>query len=143
MAAERSNWRMGSDSGGPNAVNHGVGRPGQQPPSGPDAVKRVLTSLQTAFPDRHWQIDDLIVEGDKGVCRMTVSGTFGEIPQIPVEDAMLITDPPTGRPYSVQHIHIVRLAEGKIVEHWAARDDRGLLLQLGVIPQLQRAGATL
>src|SRR5690349_4967941 len=90
----------------PDAVNHGGGRPGQQPPSGPEGLRHVFRSIRTAFPDRRWRIDDLIGEGDRVVCRVTVSGTYGEIPPIPVEGAMLMTTPPAGQRYSVQHAHI-------------------------------------
>jgi predicted ester cyclase len=38
---------------------------------------------------------------------------------------------PTGRRVSAAQMHFVRFADGKIVEHWAVRDDAGLLRQLG------------
>lgn len=40
----------------------------------------------------------------------------------------------TGRSFTTTHIHIFRVAGGKIVEHWAERDDLGLMKQLGVLP---------
>ena len=99
--------------------------------------------LRTAFPDRRWQIDDLIAHGDQVICRLTVSGHFGSPPERPegplptgwvgVESTALIPPSAAGKPYSVKHIHIFRIAEGFIAEHWAARDDLGLLLQLGAI----------
>ncbi|HET9017299.1 MAG TPA: ester cyclase [Thermomicrobiaceae bacterium] len=123
----------------PDAINHASGRPGLQPPPGSAMLGDVFRSLHQAFPDRRWQIDDLIAEGDTVVCRMTVSGTYGENPPLPVESTFLITAPPMGRPYSVTHIHVLRVAEERIVEHWAARDDLGLLLQLGVISRPETA----
>jgi predicted ester cyclase len=33
----------------------------------------------------------------------------------------------------VEMVHIWRLANEKIVEHWAVRDDLGLMFQLGAI----------
>jgi predicted ester cyclase len=42
--------------------------------------------------------------------------------------------PVTGREFRVQHIHIFRVADGKIAEHWASRDDLGQLVQLGLLP---------
>ena len=38
---------------------------------------------------------------------------------------------PTGRSVSVQQIHIFRIEDGLIAEHWACRDDVGMLRQLG------------
>ncbi len=51
---------------------------------------------------------------------------------MPVEGGTLLQAiQPTGKPYSVRHIHAFRIADGKIVEHWAARDDLTLLEELG------------
>ena len=36
----------------------------------------------------------------------------------------------------MQHIHIFRIADGKLVEHWANRDDMGTMTQLGLTPEL-------
>jgi predicted ester cyclase len=132
-ALERGDLEDAASLWASHAVNHGAGRPGLQPPSGPSGLLGVLRSLQRAFPDRRWQIDDLIAEGDLVVCRLTVSGTYGDIPPIPVEGALLMRTPPTGHPYTVQHVHIFRLVDGKVTDHWAVRDDLGLLLQLGVL----------
>jgi predicted ester cyclase len=31
-------------------------------------------------------------------------------------------------------MHLVRFVKGKVVEHWAVRDDLGLMQQLGIVP---------
>ncbi len=41
--------------------------------------------------------------------------------------------PPTGKSFSVEHVHWHRVADGKLVERWAVRDDLGTLIQLGII----------
>ena len=41
--------------------------------------------------------------------------------------------PPTGKSFSVQHIHWYRLRNGKVAEHTANRDDVGMMVQLGLI----------
>jgi predicted ester cyclase len=69
------------------------------------------------------------------ICRLTVKGTHQGVPVVPVEGGPLLKAiQPTGKSYTVQHIHIFRIADGKIAEHWAARDDLGLLEQLGGLP---------
>jgi predicted ester cyclase len=36
--------------------------------------------------------------------------------------------------FSAEHIHIYRVIEGKLAEHWVVRDDLAMLRQLGVLP---------
>jgi len=127
----------------PDALNYASGRYGQVTPRGRTGMAIGFRMLLTAFPDRRWEIDDMIAEGDKVVCRVTVSGTFGAVPERPpwevppgwvgVESTELVPKAAAGQAYSVKHIHIFRIANRQIAEHWAARDDLGLLLQLGAL----------
>jgi predicted ester cyclase len=126
----------------PNAVNHaGLSNNAPVPPvlaPGLAGLRLVFESLKSAFPDRLWEVEDMIAEGDRVVCRMTVSGTHQSVPAVPVEGGpRLQRITPTGRHYEVQHIHIFRVEGGKIAEHWATRNDLGLLDQLGGLPPLQ------
>ena len=43
---------------------------------------------------------------------------------------------PTGRHVTVGLIDIMRLVDGKVVEHWNIGDDLSMLQQLGVIPSI-------
>ncbi len=40
----------------------------------------------------------------------------------------------TGRHVAWRFTHVFRIADGQLVEHWATRDDLGLLRQLGAWP---------
>jgi steroid delta-isomerase-like uncharacterized protein len=94
---------------------------------GPDRVKRVADQLRAAFPDLAYTVEQIIADGDFVVLRMTMTGTHkGPLPNSGL--------PGTGRQISVKQMHMVRFADGKIAEHWAMRDDLGMLRQLGVIP---------
>ena len=42
--------------------------------------------------------------------------------------------PATGKQVKFTEIHIVRIANGKAVEHWGNSDDMAMMQQLGVIP---------
>lgn len=108
----------------PNAVDHEPQRPLGAPGS-PQGLKAVVTMLRRAFPDDHYMIEDLIAEGDKVVARLTHSGTH---------QGAFLGLPPTGKHISTTSIHIFRFADGQLVEHWANKDDLGLMQQLGVIP---------
>ncbi|MGB8036236.1 MAG: ester cyclase [Nitrososphaeraceae archaeon] len=83
--------------------------------------------FRNALPDLYFSIEDMIAEGDKVVTLYTSYGThLGE----------LMGMPPTKKKLTASGIVIDRIdSSSKIVEHWAKRDDLGLLQQLGVIPQ--------
>jgi hypothetical protein len=42
--------------------------------------------------------------------------------------------PPTGKTFATTQSHWFRIADGKVIEHWANRDDLGTSLQLGWVP---------
>lgn len=42
--------------------------------------------------------------------------------------------PPTGLPFMAEQMHLMRFAEGRIIEHWSVRDDVGMMRQLGLAP---------
>ena len=110
-----------------NSRNHGcqVGRAG---------VRRVLEEIKTIFPDARLSILHSIAEDEWVVVRCTYSGTHRGVASLPVDGGMLVGVPPTGRFFEVQHIHMYRVLNGKIAEHFANRDDVGMVRQLGVLP---------
>lgn len=133
-------------------LNHASGRGGRAR-SGTQALGLVFELLRQAFPDRHWQVDELIAEGDRVACRMTVSGVFGGTPPRPatlpvphdwlgVESTELAPPDAAGKRYSVGHAHMFRVQDGLIAEHWATRDDLALLVQLGAIAPPGEVGRT-
>ena len=42
--------------------------------------------------------------------------------------------PPTGKRFATTQTHWMRVEDGKVIEHWANRDDQGTAVQLGWIP---------
>jgi steroid delta-isomerase-like uncharacterized protein len=91
-------------------------------PAGPEGVRRLVEIYRTAFPDIHFEHEDVICVGDRVAHRWTFTGTHrGEI--MGVE--------PTGRSVTVRGIEMNRIADGKIAESWAISDALGLLEQLG------------
>ena len=107
----------------PEFVNHSA------PPSLPadrEGIKILTTMFKGAFPDSYFTVEDMVAEGDKVATRKTFHGTHeGEFMGIP----------PSGRSVSMGLIDIVRISEGKVVEHWSMGDNLGIMQQLGVIPQ--------
>jgi steroid delta-isomerase-like uncharacterized protein len=93
--------------------------------TGAQALKQVWAVLLRAFPDIHVAVEDVITEGDKVVCRDTVTGTHqGEYRGLP----------PTGKSVRYNEIFIVRFAGGRIAEIWGVVDVFSQLQQLGAIP---------
>lgn len=93
--------------------------------AGPQWWREVFEFLYATLPDWQWTLDDLVAEGDRVVARLTVRGTHrgSEIP-------FLRGIAPTGRAVTWTHHHSFRLVDGRIAEHWANRDDLGLLRQV-------------
>jgi predicted ester cyclase len=99
---------------------------------GVEALKAFVACYRRAFPDARSAVEDQVAEDDKVVTRWRARGTRqGELGQIP----------PTGKSFEMDGVTIERIAGGKIVEVWVARDELGLLSQLGVRPDREAAGA--
>jgi steroid delta-isomerase-like uncharacterized protein len=106
----------------PDVLDHSR-PPGIAP--GAAGVRQQFDGFRAAFPDFRAEILDMISEGDRVVTRKVFHGTHrGELQGIP----------PTGREVEIHVIDIVRVAGGRIVEHWNVVDRLGLLQQLGVMP---------
>jgi steroid delta-isomerase-like uncharacterized protein len=104
----------------PDHENHDPTAP--EVPSGPEGVRRLVELYRSAFPDIHFEHEDVVDLGGKVAHRWTFTGTHrGEIMGIE----------PTGRAVAVQGIEINRIADGKIAESWAISDALGMLEQLG------------
>jgi len=101
---------------------------------GRDGFRHVLEDIFTTFPDWHVEIVDMVTEGDSVVMRCKVSGTHRGIGKIPVNGGMLVGVAPTGRHFETDHIHWFKFRDGKILDHYATRDDISMMRQLGLIP---------
>ncbi len=90
-----------------------------------EGVKQGLTKFRAAFPDLRYTVEDEITAGDKQVHRVSARGTQkGEFQGAPA----------SGKQAAWSEIHIVRLVNGKIVEHWGIEDQLGVMQQLGLAP---------
>jgi predicted ester cyclase len=96
--------------------------PGMEPNR--EGVKQLFRMFRSAFPDLHFQVDELIAADDKIVARISVSGT---------NEGSFMKMPPTGNKISYKLIDIFRLVNGKVVEHWGIGDNAKMMQQLGAI----------
>jgi predicted ester cyclase len=98
--------------------------PGQV--NGPQALRQTAQWLLAQFPDMRMTIEALVAEGDTVAVRVFSQGTnLGKL-----NGAM----PPTRRSFAARQSHWFRIADNKLVEHWATREDLPVMMQLGVIP---------
>jgi hypothetical protein len=70
-----------------------------------------------------------------GVVHNTMSGRQTGVAVIYGPDgAVAQAMPATGRRFATTQTHWLRLCDGKVIEHWANRDDQGTAMQLGWVP---------
>jgi predicted ester cyclase len=91
------------------------------------AAHTVATVIHRWFSGIRIAVEDVAVAGDLVWLRSRVSGT---------NTGSLMGFPPTGRTISIDLFDVVRMADGRVVEHWGIPDEMGMLEQLGLRPGL-------
>ena len=101
---------------------------------GPKDWSDVQARLAASFPDIAWTVLRTVAEGDHVWVETRMSGTH---------EGPFFGIAPTGRPFAVRQVHMLRIDDGLIREHWAVRDDLGVLVQIGAVapPTPSRAAA--
>lgn len=101
------------------------------PLRGQEAYRQFMEMYLRAFPDLHFDIEQMLASGDHVITRWHSSGTHqGELMGIP----------PTGRRGEGIHgCSIIQIRNGKISHEWLFWDTATLLRQLGVLPAPQGA----
>lgn len=102
----------------------GVG-PGREP------LKQAQQRISQGLADARMTIEEMIAEGDLVAVRLTSHGRHtGDFMGMPASD----------KEYTIGEIHIFRVRDGRIVEHWREADMLGMLQQLGAMPEpMQKA----
>lgn len=100
---------------------------------GAEGVKAVIVSLRRAFSDFRLTIEHLVVDGDMVWTRNVGTGT---------NDGSYMGNPPTNRHMRVDVFDVLRVVDGKVVEHWGVPDRLGALLQMGLLDSPGSAVAT-
>ncbi len=92
---------------------------------GRDGLRQAMERVARGVADARMTVEDVIAEGDRVAVRLTSQARqVGE----------LMGMPPSGREYRIEEIHIFRLRDGQIVEHWHQADFLGMMKQLGAMP---------
>lgn len=105
----------------PNFIAHLAGIP---EPLNRESFKQFGMTFYLAFANSQHSFDEVIVAGDKVVTCGTFTAThLGEFQGLP----------PTGNSIQLSIMHIDRVENGKITEHWGQGDALGLMQQLGIV----------
>ena len=87
-----------------------------------DGLKAAMDRVSKGLADAHFQVDDMIAEGERVAVRVTASAR---------QVGGFMGMPASGRTYEIGEIHIFRVRDGKVSEHWHQFDTAGLMKQLG------------
>ena len=100
-------------------VNHAAG------PQGRDGLRLILETIDHDLGPVTAEQHHVIGDGVLVAQHITLHGTHrgSTMP-------LLADTPVSGRPMAWTFIHLWRVVDGMIVEHWACRDDMGLVAQL-------------
>ncbi|MBW4490333.1 MAG: ester cyclase [Trichocoleus desertorum ATA4-8-CV12] len=105
----------------PNFVAHLAGAP---EPLNKKGFEQFGMSFYLAFKQGTHIFDEVVVSDNRVVTWGTFTAThLGEFQGLP----------PTGKQISLSIMHIDRVENGKIVEHWGQGDALGLMQQLGIV----------
>jgi lactoylglutathione lyase len=109
-------------------VNHASGLQGRE------GLRTILKIVEHDLGPVSGTTHHLFGDGDLVTQHSTLHGTH-RASTMP----LLAGVPASGTAVDWEFIHIWRVVNGQIVEHWATRDDMGLLVQLGAGPQTSRS----
>lgn len=94
-------------------------------PRGLAGYAAALRAVGDGFPDYHWELRQLLVDGDRLAAHLHDTGTHhGEYLGVPG----------TGRPVTTEEYAFYRLRDGRIAEVWGTADNLALLRQMRVPP---------
>lgn len=124
----------------------GAGAVDHQHPDEPDFgdhLRQVITAMRTAFPDLHFEITQMIGEGEWVALHSVMTGTHTGVLGRPLTPPNAPANlPPTGRPVRVPHMHMIRFHAGRNTELLHLMDTLALLGQLGLAPSAAPDHAT-
>jgi steroid delta-isomerase-like uncharacterized protein len=84
-------------------------------------LKAAIERVSKGLSDPVFTIEDMIAEGDRVAVRLTAGAR---------QTGPFMSMPPSDRSYSIGEIHIFRIREGKVTEHWHQFDGMGMMRQL-------------
>lgn len=102
-----------------------VGHSGPSSGDGRKDMKATIRRVAGGLSDATMKIHDVIAEDDRVAVRLTSHA---------VQVGQFMGLKPSGRAYTIDEIHIFRLRDGRVCEHWHQGDFLGMMRQLGALP---------
>jgi len=103
----------------PNFVSHGL------PGSGPDVMKQAIERVGKGLSNAKFDIHEVVVDGDLVAVRLMSTAT---------QSGEFMGMPASGKTYTIEEMHLFRIADGRVAEHWHQMDAMGMMKQLGAMP---------
>jgi steroid delta-isomerase-like uncharacterized protein len=92
---------------------------------GPEAVRQAVQMYVRAFPDLHFEVEQILASGDYVTLRWMATGTHGgELMGIPSTNKRVVTHGCT----------VEEVRNGRLIREWVYWDTGNLLRQIGVLP---------
>jgi len=104
-------------------VNHAAG------PQGRDGWRSTFDHLRHDLGNFVVEDHLVLADGDHAAVHSTLHGRH-----LASTMPLLAGVPVTGADVAWEFVHVFRVADGRLAEHWACRDDLGLLHRLGAWP---------
>lgn len=97
------------------------------PVHGPDGKREVVLTYLRAFPDLHFALEKIVIEGNTVVLSWIATGTH---------NGPFMHIPPTGRPVHVRGVSMLTIENGQIDRALYVWDVACLLRHIGMLPDL-------
>jgi len=100
--------------------------PGQEP--GLAGLKKGFTEFRAAFPDMKMTLNHVWADGDVVIGHFTQTGTMtGTLGGMPASNKAM----------NISGVDIVRIKDGKAVEHWGYSEENKMAQQMGWMPSME------
>ena len=93
-------------------------------PEGLEGLRMFVSARAEAFPDLRYEVIGQYQDGDIHIGHVRVSATM---------TGDFLGMPATGKSATWEEIHIGRMVDGRLQEHWGVLDQLGMLQQLGFV----------
>jgi steroid delta-isomerase-like uncharacterized protein len=102
--------------------------PGQKP--GLEGLKESFKGFKAAYPDFKFTNNFFVADTDMVVAHFTMTGT---------NTGPMVGMPATNKAMKIDGVDIVRIKDGKAVEHWGYSEEMKMMMQLGMMPPMDTA----